>query len=384
VGLWTAIQVLKRSPTCAVTIYERHEVYQRSHVLQLDHWSMLLYGRNRRKGPNSGDSRQDEFFQEVAGKSLSDMAWSPTKSLFIRTNDLEAAFKRYALALGAILKLQRIDAPEEVEALHPNCQHFIAADGAHSGMRRKLLGATDTSTHPLRHVVEVKYQVRGPAARLKALPKQFAVNRKLKHLAFEYVGKEKNGLVPVTLRFFLSEEAYSRVPQASFKEPLSVDDPGLDPALRADIAAYMSHRTAAGGELYCQGSGKVTKLVLSLYSAREFAIDRNGRGWFITGDAALGVPYFRALNSGMILSSRLAQILCAKSWPIREKLSRQLWFYRVHRPLHIQTEFAIARGKDFVLDVFDLARQVSGGGDSGDSESGWSWAVDCREGQADS
>ena len=45
VGLWTAIQLLKREPALEVVLLERHESYARSHVLRLDHWSMMLYGR---------------------------------------------------------------------------------------------------------------------------------------------------------------------------------------------------------------------------------------------------------------------------------------------------------------------------------------------------
>ncbi len=385
VGWWLAIQLRKRRQDCRVTVYERYDTYQRSHVLQLDHWSMLLYGRNRK---SSGDALQDEFYREVTGKDLSGVAWSPTRSLFIRTNDFEVALRRYALALGVHLVTRRVERVEDVEALHPDCRHFIAADGAHSMMRAQLLGPNAVKEHPLQHVVEVKYQVKGPAARLKALPLQLAVNRKLQHMAFEYVGREREGVCPVTLRFFVSPQVYAAVPEASFKKPLAVDAPGLPAALRDDISAYMAHRNGEGGELYCQNSGNVTKLVLSLYSARRFSVERDGRSWFITGDAAMGVPYFRALNSGMILSSRLAQILCSKTWPVRGRLDRQMFFYNVHRPMHIQTEFSIARGKNFALKLFDWTRQVAGAIEAGQLSgelaaegqelSSLAWAVDCR------
>ena len=37
VGIWTAIQIKKRKPQTDITIYERFETYQRSHVLHLDY-----------------------------------------------------------------------------------------------------------------------------------------------------------------------------------------------------------------------------------------------------------------------------------------------------------------------------------------------------------
>jgi 2-polyprenyl-6-methoxyphenol hydroxylase-like FAD-dependent oxidoreductase len=48
VGLWTAIQLKRRRPDLEIRIYERYETYQRSHVLRLEHLSMLLYGKNSR------------------------------------------------------------------------------------------------------------------------------------------------------------------------------------------------------------------------------------------------------------------------------------------------------------------------------------------------
>ena len=71
VGLWTAIQIKKRQPNNNITIYERYEKYQRSHVLRLDHWSMMLYGKTKR------DDFETAFINEVTGKSRKNM-----KSMF--------------------------------------------------------------------------------------------------------------------------------------------------------------------------------------------------------------------------------------------------------------------------------------------------------------
>lgn len=46
VGLWSAIQILKRTPTASVTLYEKHSTYQRSHVLRLDH-GQCFYTQNK-------------------------------------------------------------------------------------------------------------------------------------------------------------------------------------------------------------------------------------------------------------------------------------------------------------------------------------------------
>lgn len=80
-GLWTAIQIKKRNPDTSVTIYERYEKYQRSHVLRLDHWSMMLYSKTKR------DDIETKFINEVTGKSRKNMKMEFVKSIYIKTND---------------------------------------------------------------------------------------------------------------------------------------------------------------------------------------------------------------------------------------------------------------------------------------------------------
>ena len=105
---------------------------------------------------------------------------------------------------------------------------------------------------------------------------------------------------------------------------------------------------------------KISKLILSVYSAKKFAIlnEKEDKCWFITGDAAMGVPYFRTLNSGMILSSRLSQILNTKLTHFGNEVKNQANLYNFHQPLHIQTEFTIAFGKNMVLNSFNELRQL--------------------------
>lgn len=350
VGLWTALQIKKRQPDSIICISERYEKYQRSHVLRLDHWSLLLYGRN------SNNVRERQFFNDVTGKSLTTVITEPTNSLYIRTNDLEAALKSYAIDEGIHIINNLVTSTDEIMMAHPHCQYFIASDGAHSRMREQLLGQNCVEDHPLQYVVEMKYQVKGKAKKLNALK----TNQLLTNMAFEYIGKEKNGVSPVTLRFFLSKKDYEALPQASFKEPLSIDNPDLPASLQKDIKNYLSIRANETGEQYCADSGKLTKLILSLYSAKKFAIKKNEQAWFLVGDCAMGVPYFRALNSGLILGSRLAQIITSHHWPMNDNADKKIKLYNVHRVLHIATEFGIAKGKDMILDSYDVIRKNFG------------------------
>jgi hypothetical protein len=206
----------------------------------------------------------------------------------------------------------------------------------------------------MQYVVEVKYQANGAAGHLDFLD-EYKANKLLSHMAFEYTGKEKEGVTPVTLRFFVDRKTYDAIPEASFKSPVMLGDQRIPARLVKDINTYMNIRKVCVGEEYREGSGKMTKLVLSLYAAREYSVTEKGRSWFLVGDAAMGVPYFRALNSGMLVGSQLAFILT------REHLSNasKTRLYNACRPVNIALEFSAARFKNLGIKTYDQFRQAS-------------------------
>ncbi len=353
VGLWTALQFKKRRPGAHIVIYERHPVYVRSHVLRLDHWSLILYAATLK------DSTERAFYRDVTGRGLAGTRARFAKSLYLRTNELEAALKAHAQALGIELRLLRIESADHAQSLHPECRLFIAADGAHSPLRTELFGADALERTVLQSVLELKCEEQVPnAPRAQALDalELWSLNRTLSHTAMEHVGRARDGRAPVTLRMFLSEDEYARLPAMSFKAPLHFE-PGCLPAdLECDVGAYLTARAAKGARLV-EGSARLTRLQLEMYASRRFATMRGDIAWCLVGDAAMGVPYFRALNGGLILGSRLSQIVGRRAALTPEHLSRRIGFYdAVHRPMHVATEFAIARGKDWLLDGFHAVR----------------------------
>jgi 2-polyprenyl-6-methoxyphenol hydroxylase-like FAD-dependent oxidoreductase len=353
IGLWTAIQLKKRRPAQAVRVYERHMVYQRSHVLRLDHWSMMLYAASAR---NPAETR---FVKEVTGKNVSGLHTLPARSLYIRTNDFEVALQRYARDLGVDICVERIAGACDVQARHPECALFIAADGAHSPLRGELFGADAFESTTLQHLVEMKCEERtagGPVPRLDAT-QMLRLNRGMCHPAAEYVGRTMDGVAPITLRLFLSAAEYARLPAMSFKVPHPLGAPGLPESVERDLQIYLATRIAFGGDLV-PGSERVTKLQLNSYAAKRFAIMRGEVAWFLVGDAAMGVPYFRALNGGLMLASRLAQIIGKTDYPREGELATKVSRYdKWYRPKHVDTEFAIARGKNLLLDALHLAHE---------------------------
>src|SRR6267143_1108364 len=186
VGLWTALQLRHRRPDWSIQVYERHQQYQRSHVVRLDHWSMLLYGRHK------GALREPQrlaLYRDLTGKSLAEVALQPAGSLFVRTSDLEEILRTHALLNGIPITNMLVEFPSQLETLHPECSRFIAADGARSRMRDTLLGPRALRDIPLQRVVEVKYEVAGTVAWRGALSEQLRANRSLHFMAFAYAGK---------------------------------------------------------------------------------------------------------------------------------------------------------------------------------------------------
>jgi 2-polyprenyl-6-methoxyphenol hydroxylase-like FAD-dependent oxidoreductase len=349
VGLWTALQIKKRMRSVDIVMYERHTTYQRSHVLRLDHWSLLLYSRKNR------NPSEQAFYKEVTGKRVGGVQLGFAKSLYIRTNDLEAALREYALREGVVIKYRKIQDVSEAERLHPECTIFIASDGAHSPLRQELLGVDALKRFDLQHVVEMKFEEEGERRKFD-MRQTWAFNRQLQFTASDHVGRKKGAMTPVTLRLLLDKETYSNLPEMSFKSPCGVDAPGLPATVRADLETYLRFRTQKLGTRYIAGSVKLSKLVLSMYVARRFGIRKSDKAWFLVGDAAMGVPYFRALNCGMMLGSRLAMLLGRNGGLEPDKLGRLVGRYERRRLVHFAMEFGIARIKNALVDGLKSVR----------------------------
>jgi 2-polyprenyl-6-methoxyphenol hydroxylase-like FAD-dependent oxidoreductase len=349
VGLWTALQLKKRRPNLNITVYERYKTYQRSHVLRLEHSSMSFYAKSKK------DHNEQEFFSKLLGPSFKNrFQRSALGTSFVRTDDLENALLWYANTLGINIKYEKITDAKALMDRYPECNYFIAADGAHSKMREDILGKDSIKARPMQKVVELKYQVDGKAEPLK-FNDHYKTIKLLNSNAFEYIGKEKQGKTPVTIRFFVDDATYQDLPEASFKNPLSLNDSRLPKALYDDINTYLNVRKLTAGEAYAPQSGKLSKLELSVYSANEFAVLKDKKCWFLAGDSAMGVPYFRSLNAGLIIGSQLALIISRRTLSKKGKVNT----YNLAKPLDKAWEYTAAHSKNAILDMFNSFRRAS-------------------------
>ncbi len=364
VGLWTSIQLKLRQPDAQVIVYEKNPEYVRSHVLRLDNWSMILYAKNMNI---SSEFKQhyDKFISEVSQTKYLIPEFS--KSLFIRTNELEDSLKKFAQSLQVNIQYENIESMKMAEEKHPDCKYFIAVDGAKSRLRKEMFPEKDIQEQTLQNILEVKMDVKS-SEKIKSFGKRQTAHfqKNSTFSSFEYVGKRKNEMTPISLRIFLTPQEYQDFPHATFKDPVKINQLSSDEIDKIEderkrdimkkvnhqINFYLSQKKIHAQDLELEDM-KVTKLQLNAYKATSFIHENKEKNtsWFLCGDAAIGVPYFRALNSGMMLSSRLCQILTGEM--LAKTTAEKITLYKIQETLHSQTEFKLASFKNNVLSLYN-------------------------------
>ena len=335
VGLWTGIQLKKRIPDCQVTLYEKYEEYKRDHVLKIQH-SSLFFGASKKRTDYDND-----FFKNVFNQSKIKTSSTPLKKSYISTKIIEKELKSFALNLGCEIVYQEVDKIDTILNKHGKETKYIIANGAKSQLREDLF-LNGLEKHDLQHIVEFKSFSENKIKKLnnKSL-------NEFENLGFEYIGKQSDNKYPFNLRLFVSKEDYESMPEATFKNPIK-DLNCLPNSIKEDLILYSQKHNQNIDSLFV--NGKLSKLQLSVYASNDFAIDYNGYDLFLTGDAAMAVPYFRALNSGLVLSSRLAYILKYSNQPIQ--------IYNKYRNIHKNAEFFLAQSKNFALNKYSDFRKL--------------------------
>jgi 2-polyprenyl-6-methoxyphenol hydroxylase-like FAD-dependent oxidoreductase len=382
IGCWTALQVKRRLPHAQITIYERKPVYERDHVLTISRDSFFQW--------STGGAEDNAFLQQIfAAQATCSIAsgfgtgnapppvdlsgaghnrlsaWRRLpKVLDIRTIDFERILKASCTQLGVNFVYRRVETPQEVMGQHPGCTTFIAADGAHSKMRTALLGPDALWTRDIYPSLDFNYVSHGQARYLR-------VNTydKLGHVYAENIGLEQNGRSAINLRLIVSRDEYDALPDATFKAPLIVtpDSPfwqACGPSrtygrtLKQDFYDLMQLRAQHANERPTDDPIRLTKVYLSQYVARRFATevqqDGQTRSWFLVGDAAMGMPFYRSINSGLILGAQLAYLL---GTPLVGEQSKVAVYNNFTQPWRIAREFArIGKTEARIMFYKNLAR----------------------------
>lgn len=299
IGLWTAIQT-KFLTGRRVLVVEKYLDYKRADI----HLNI------------SGSS----FAGIPHCAPLKDLV-KKWKNQLVPIKNLETELAKCAHKVGvAILKGKWIE-PAKLQEEFPTARVFIGADGARSAMRKELFDDQYKFNTPLQYLLQVQYKIKTPANERIEHKSQRAMDhyRKQKfagHFITQQVRAEANGQSQVTLRIFIDEKTYRQMADANYKTPYYFEqDLGKVPAQVRNIlikwwGAQKDHALITDLEK----TNKITVVPLVSYAAKEVVKTIEKRGdskeriiVALVGDASQGYPFFRAINNGFLLGTRLAQ-----------------------------------------------------------------------------
>ncbi len=301
-GLLTAIQTQALTGK-KITVIEKYAEYQRADIRLNIHPSSLQGMAN------------DEGLKKIVE------GW---KRGVVPIKEMEEALAQRANELGIKILRGYQAEPKLLPEQFPSAKVFIGADGARSTIRKEILGDQFKFNSNLQYLVQVQYVVNKKpleddlavkSQKIKNFAETYSMQKFAEHLIIQNIRPQEDGSAKVTLQIFIDKDTYEKMSDATFKNPYYLEtDLSKVPASLSEIlikwwgAREELHQeviTAEGNKL-----NKMTVIALGSYVAKEVVKeDEQGRLWVITGDAAAAFPFFRAVNNGMLLSTKLAKCI---------------------------------------------------------------------------
>jgi flavin-dependent dehydrogenase len=301
VGLFTAIEAKLHNPDLEIKVLERNEEYSRHHILRLEKESLV----------NSLVYQQYPAVRVLNG--------------FVPTSDIESTFLEIAQNLGIVIERGiKVADSNSLLKQYPSAHTLIGADGAHSVIRKQIFKDEKKIDTNLQYIVELKYKAKNKTSRLPVATYGPALGQ-VPYLLTENVGKEKNGETPVSLFIFVDEPTYNEI-----REQKGLQLSNLKPSskrktkLLNTIRPWLSLRKEALDEEMILGSEQINGVALNIFQSASFAKNHDGRNVYLVGDAAAGVPYFRALNAGLLAAAITAKTIALNTEPDLENLNALL------------------------------------------------------------
>lgn len=312
IGLWTAIQMHALTGR-KITVIEKYEDYQRADIrLNLNPASM--------KGiPN------DEGLKKIVKE------WKQKKVVPIK--EMEDSLVERANELGINILRGYQANPKLLPEQFPAAKVFIGADGARSTIRKEIFGDQFKFKSSLQYLAQVQYVIHkkpleneneGKIQLIKDSAETYSMQKFAEHYIIQTVKPQEDGSAKVTLQIFIDKATYEKMSDATFKNPyyFEKDLSKIPPSLSDILIKWWGAREELHEEIISPEGNKLNKMTvidLGSYAAKDFVkLDEEGRLWAIVGDAAAAFPFFRAINNGMLLGTRLAKCV-AKAFEKMEK-----------------------------------------------------------------
>ena len=332
VGLNTAIQLKSKSPSLHIQMIEKHTTYKRGQHLRLD-LNNFENDEVRTKLRDLTHSTDSKLYKSCLSENM---------KISIKT--LEARLKEYATELGVVIKHERLMTEEQIaielkesgltsvtdlakksdnkiiagkkefDELYGNCKLVICADGARSTARQMFFGKDENfvTNYPKQHLVQFTFETPGKQIELSelddlrtqhCLPDGFYCIEEGKYDA-------KKDITHFTLRFFVDNVTFSLIPDAKLSKPLTKEHfSKLPENIRKAINIWLNAREKITQETVVENTFSITKIPLDVYTSNTYSKEVNGVQFYLVGDAAFSVPYFRALNAGLQCSNQISDLI---------------------------------------------------------------------------
>lgn len=256
----------------------------------------------------------------------------------IPIKEMEETFEKRAHELGIkIIKGYEAD-PKTLPQLFPKAKVFVGADGARSRVRKEIFGDLFRFNTIQQYMVQVQYIVNAPKMEenqsslknkirsIRDLSTTYSMQKFAQHLILQKTRPQEDGSSIVTLQIFTDKETFDQMSGASFKNPyyFEKDLNRIPNKLREILMKWWGAREELYNEVISVDSSKnkFTAIALGSYAAQEVVkTDESGRVWVLVGDAAEAFPFFRAINNGLLMATKLSQDV-AKAFKAQDKGER--------------------------------------------------------------
>lgn len=303
-GLWLANQVKIHNPHLNVVVLEKRGTYTREHSVNL---------------------KRSSFNGIPDHPGLKEIVDKFKQKKFVKINLIEQELKTLAAKLDIDVRIQEVVKPMLLSQQFPNAKFFIGADGAHSIVRKEIFKDNLKFKQNLQYLVEVKYDVLGSSETFNS-KELGSAQLNSRTLVTESVSKKNAEKSTVSFRFFVNEDVYQKMKHARFNNPFKLDThKHLIPAqVLSTIDGWIDKRKNKFGERRVENSERITAIPLEIYATKTFLKEgvKPGTTWGLIGDAAMGFPFFRSMNTSFLSGTLLARAIANSFSPSQPLLQR--------------------------------------------------------------
>lgn len=295
VGLWTAVQLKLLNPSLNITVLDKYFDYQRIH-------NLFIHADSLRTPCQ--DPRLKKIVREF------------TERKTLSTAEIETKLSNLAKEVGIVIERGiEIKNPKEDFAKYSSAKVFVGADGAHSVTRKAIMKSRALEKEmDLQYIADFTFlHDEKAASMLKALKASVSTG----HLVYEIHNKKTK---QTTLRTIIPKEAFETMKSATRKNPKKLTDEDLHVAVKNTFLTFLQQKYGhEAAELAHVKEGIITTTTLGVYKSPAFVRQEKDRTYYLVGDAAFGVPFFRSLNNGLICGTELAVTIAEEFRPEEKK-----------------------------------------------------------------